>query len=107
MEKTISNSKTLSSRLAFTMAEILISLTIIGVIAAITLPALRANINENTLNTKRKALYTRMSQAIGMMGTVGGYGVLYVAVPTGRYGQPPLPTASDSGDWQGFPRRLA
>ena len=75
MEKTISNSKTLSSRLAFTMAEILISLTIIGVIAAITLPALRANINENTLNTKRKALYTRMSQAIGMMGTVGGYGV--------------------------------
>ena len=31
---------------AFTMAEILISLTIIGVIAAITLPSLQANINE-------------------------------------------------------------
>ena len=30
---------------AFTMAEILISLTIIGVIAAITLPSLKANIN--------------------------------------------------------------
>ena len=60
---------------AFTMAEILISLTIIGVIAAITLPALRANINENTWNTQRKALYTRISQAISMMGSLNGYGV--------------------------------
>ena len=46
---------------AFTMAEILLSLTIIGVVAAITLPSLTGNINERTWNTQRKALYARMS----------------------------------------------
>ncbi len=61
---------------AFTMAEILLSLTIIGVVAAITLPSLMANINERTWNTQRKALYARMSQAIGIMPGIGGYGVL-------------------------------
>lgn len=62
-------------RWAFTMAEILISLTIIGVIAAITLPSLRANINEKTWATQRKALYSRMSQAIAMMPSLNGYGI--------------------------------
>ena len=65
----------LKNKHAFTMAEILISLTIIGVIAAITLPALKASINESTWNTKRKALYTRISQAISMMGSLNGYGL--------------------------------
>ena len=46
-----------SLRAAFTMAEILLSLTIIGVVAAITLPSLTGNINERTWNTQRKALY--------------------------------------------------
>ena len=61
--------------LAFTMAEILISLTIIGVIAAITLPALRANINEKAWATQRKALYSRMSQAISTLPNLNGYGI--------------------------------
>ncbi len=60
--------------LAFTMAEILLSLTIIGVVAAITLPSLMANINERTWNTQRKALYARLSQAIAMMPQLNGYG---------------------------------
>ncbi len=64
----------MSKNLGFTMAEILLSLTIIGVVAAITLPSLMANINERTWNTQRKALYARMSQAIAMMPQVGGYG---------------------------------
>ena len=59
---------------SFTMAEILISLTIIGVIAAITLPSLRANINEKTWATQRKALYSRLSQAISMLPSLNGYG---------------------------------
>ncbi len=46
---------------AFTMAEILLSLTIIGVVAAITLPSLTGNINERTWNTQRKTLYARFS----------------------------------------------
>ena len=60
---------------AFTMAEILLSLTIIGVVAAITLPSLTGNINERTWNTQRKALYARMSQAIALMGSLNGYGI--------------------------------
>ena len=58
---------------AFTMAEILISLTIIGVIAAITLPSLRANINERTWATQKKALFARMSQAIALLDSANSY----------------------------------
>ncbi len=64
----------MSKNLGFTMAEILLSLTIIGVVAAITLPSLMANINERTWNTQRKALYARMSQAIALMPHLNGYG---------------------------------
>ena len=59
---------------AFTMAEILLSLTIIGVVAAITLPSLTGNINERTWNTQRKALYARFSQALALMPSLNGYG---------------------------------
>ncbi|MCM1009584.1 MAG: type II secretion system GspH family protein [Fusobacterium sp.] len=58
------------------MAEILLSLTIIGVVAAITLPSLTGNINERTWNTQRKALYARMSQAISLMPSLNGYGTV-------------------------------
>jgi len=64
---------------AFTMAEILLSLTIIGVVAAITLPSLTGNINERTWNTQRKALYARMSQAIALMPALNGYGTVTAA----------------------------
>ena len=62
------------SNKAFTMAEILLSLTIIGVVAAITLPSLTGNINERTWNTQRKALYARMSQAMALMPALNGFG---------------------------------
>lgn len=62
---------------AFTMAEILLSLTIIGVVAAITLPSLTGNINERTWNTQRKALYARFSQALALMPNLNSYGTLY------------------------------
>ena len=61
-------------RIAFTMAEILLSLTIIGVVAAITLPSLTGNINERTWEAQRKAFYARMSQAMALMGNINGYG---------------------------------
>ena len=64
------------ARAGFTMAEILLSLTIIGVVAAITLPSLTGNINERTWNTQRKALYARFSQAIALMPALNGYGTL-------------------------------
>ena len=61
---------------AFTMAEILLSLTIIGVVAAITLPSLTGNINERTWNTQRKTIYARFSQTIALMPALNGYGTL-------------------------------
>ena len=61
-------------RIAFTMAEILLSLTIIGVVAAITLPSLTGNINERTWEAQRKALYNRLAQALKMMPSLNGYG---------------------------------
>ncbi|MCM1009574.1 MAG: hypothetical protein NC390_01680 [Fusobacterium sp.] len=64
------------------MAEILLSLTIIGVVAAITLPSLTGNINERTWNTQRKALYARFSQAIALMPALNGYGT-YETVSAG------------------------
>ncbi|MCM1010701.1 MAG: type II secretion system GspH family protein [Fusobacterium sp.] len=72
-----------SSLTAFTMAEILLSLTIIGVVAAITLPSLTGNINERTWNTQRKALYARFSQAIALMPALNGYGELKEASSSG------------------------
>ena len=60
-------------RSAFTMAEILLSLTIIGVVAAITLPSLTGNINERTWNTQRKALFARFSQAIPLIDSLNTY----------------------------------
>ena len=65
---------------AFTMAEILLSLTIIGVVAAITLPSLTGNINERAWNTQKKALYARFSQALALMPNLNGYGTLTAAV---------------------------
>ena len=65
-----------SAEQAFTMAEILLSLTIIGVVAAITLPSLTGNINERTWNTQGKALYSRLSQAIALMPSLNGYGTI-------------------------------
>ena len=65
-------------KVAFTMAEILLSLTIIGVVAAITLPSLTGNINERTWNTQRKALHSRLSQAVALMPQIRGYGNLNV-----------------------------
>ncbi len=58
---------------AFTMAEILLSLTIIGVVAAITLPSLTGNINERTWATQKKALYARMSQAIPLLDSMNTF----------------------------------
>lgn len=55
------------------MAEILLSLTIIGVVAAITLPSLTGNINERTWATQKKALYARMSQAVPLLDSVNNY----------------------------------
>ena len=62
---------------AFTLAEVLITLSVIGVIAAIVLPSLNANFQEKAWDTQRKALHARLSQALAQMGKLDGYGLSF------------------------------
>ena len=49
---------------AFTMAEVLITLGIIGIVAAMTLPSLIANYRKKVIVTQLKRTYTVLSQAV-------------------------------------------
>lgn len=49
---------------AFTLAEVLITLGIIGIVTAMTLPALIANHNKKVIETRLKSFYSTMNQAI-------------------------------------------
>ena len=59
---------------AFTLAEVLITLTVIGIVAAITLPSLLVNVNERAWEAQKKALVARLSQAIPQLESLSGYG---------------------------------
>ena len=52
---------------AFTLAEVLIVVAIIGVIAAITIPPLVNNIQEMQYRTAAKESYSRASQVVQLM----------------------------------------
>lgn len=51
---------------AFTLAEVLITLGIIGVVAALTMPALIANHKKTVVETRLAKFYSTMNQAIKM-----------------------------------------
>ena len=51
---------------AFTLAEVLITLGIIGVVAAMTMPALIQNYRNQVVETRLKKFYSTMNQAIAM-----------------------------------------
>ena len=51
---------------AFTLAEVLITLGIIGVVAALTMPALIQNYRNQVVETRLKKFYSTMNQAIAM-----------------------------------------
>lgn len=54
---------------AFTLAEVLITIGIIGVIAALTIPALINKTNKKELETAFKKQYSTLQQAIMMIKT--------------------------------------
>ena len=53
-----------SSKIAFTLAEVLITLGIIGVVAAMTMPSLVANYEKKRTATAVKKAYSELSQAL-------------------------------------------
>lgn len=56
-----------SFSLGFTLAEVLITLTVIGVLAAMTIPALVAGYEKQALKTQFKKTYSILNQAISMV----------------------------------------
>ncbi len=53
-----------SKKAAFTLAEVLITLGIIGVVAAITMPTIMANVQKTILKNQFKSAYSKFSQAL-------------------------------------------
>ena len=53
-------------KVAFTLAEVLITLGVIGVVAALTMPALIQNYRNQVVETRLKKFYSSMNQAISM-----------------------------------------
>lgn len=56
----------------FTLAEVLITLGIIGVVAAVTLPSLQVNVNKQALSTQMTKTYSQLSEGLRMYITNNG-----------------------------------
>lgn len=59
---------------AFTLAEVLITLSIIGIVAMIVLPSIIGDFSEKAMETRKKALISRITLAITNMDNLNGYG---------------------------------
>ena len=55
---------------AFTLVEVVIALTIIGVVTVLTLPTLQANVEDLIFKVRKKVLLTRVSQALPLLDTL-------------------------------------
>ena len=79
-----------SKKSAFTLAEVLITLAIIGVVAAMTIPTLISNYKEKATVTKLKKAYSILNQAYTLAkidyGTVDQWGLIN-------------PEYTEDGDW--------
>ena len=54
------------NRRAFTLAEVLITLGVIGVVAAMTMPAVIKNYKKHVTETKLKSAYSQISQLLAI-----------------------------------------
>lgn len=71
MAEVFSPRRKVKSNFGFTLAEVLITLGIIGVVAAITMPALINKINDTVYENQRKVAESKLSQAISMLYSKG------------------------------------
>ena len=68
---------------AFTLAEVLITIGVIGVVAAMTLPTLIQNYKKHVVETRLAKFYTTMNQAIRMSETVNGDKMYWESIGNG------------------------
>ena len=67
----------LVAKAAFTLAEVLITLAIIGVVAALTLPTLIAKMNEKVDGNQKKVTEAKLIQGLNMLDLHGGINNTY------------------------------
>ncbi len=70
------------SNLSFTLAEVLVTLLVIGILAALTIPQLVQSINDKEFKTAYKKMYSELNQAVRLMVVQkgGSYANIYDAV---------------------------
>ncbi|MBE7709586.1 MAG: prepilin-type N-terminal cleavage/methylation domain-containing protein, partial [Cyanobacteria bacterium SIG32] len=61
----------MTKRFGFTLAEVLITLAIIGVVAAMTIPTLVANYQTRAWNTSATVFDRKLTEALKVMNTQG------------------------------------
>ena len=59
-----------SQKFAFTLAEVLVSLAIIGVVAAMTIPTLMVNVNSRQWSTAATVFERKLDEAMKNMNTL-------------------------------------
>lgn len=80
---------------AFTLSEVLITLGIIGVVAAMTMPVLIANYRENVIKNQFKKAYSLVSQALTRIEVNNGYPLECYVWPSYRGGNHCLEYSDD------------
>lgn len=60
-------------KIAFTLAEVLITLGIIGVVAAMTMPVLISNYRESVIKNQFKKAYSLVAQSLVQIEANNGY----------------------------------
>lgn len=72
--------KSLFRQNAFTLSEVVLVLTVIGVVAALTIPTLTNRINDSRYKTAAKKLYSDIAQAYMMKKTEDNFGNMEYAI---------------------------
>ena len=85
---------------AFTLAEVLITLGIIGIVAALTLPSLIENVQEKNTVSKLKKSYSVLGQAVQMLINEKGELSAYSDI-TGKSDEEMVPMLTEIGDTMG------